>query len=344
MLVTALGVLGVVVVVGALGGLGRAVGAVGGLFSGFIDEVTSTATPSTTIAPISDAPTIASPDEPYTSEATIDLVVTIPPNMVGRDETRVRIYLTLPDQVAAQVEERSVGTGPRVVIPIALTPGENGFSATIATPGGESESSRIVTFILDQDAPVIVLSSPAENATINRDVVTLVGKTQARSTLVARNEANGASIAGEAGSDGSFELVLAIAAGTNGIQITATDPAGNPGELVVSVRRGSGVLAANLSASRYTFSANKLPQNIQLTVVVTDPDGRALAGATATFSLTMPGIPAITFEATTAGDGSAVFVTSLPAGTAQGQGLATVLVTTSEFGAATDRTVITIQK
>lgn len=344
MLVTALGVLGIVVVVGALGGLSRAVGAVGGLFSGFIEKVTSTAAPTATIAPISDAPTIASPDEPYTSEATIDLVVTIPPDMLGRDETRVRIYLTLPDQVAAQVEERSVGTGPRVVIPIALTPGENGFSATIATPGGESESSPIVTFILDQEAPAITLSSPKENATINRDVVTMVGKTQARSTLIARNEANGASIAGEAGSDGSFELVLAIAAGTNGIQITATDPAGNAGELVVSVRRGSGALTAGLSASRYTFSANKLPQDIQLTVVVTDPDGRALAGATATFSLTMPGLPAITFEATTAGDGSAVFVTSLPAGTAQGQGLATVLVTTSEFGVATDRTVITIQK
>ncbi len=343
-LVTALGVLGVVVLSGALGGLNRAVGAVGGIFTGFIDDVTATPTPSATIAPIADAPTIAPPDEPYTSETAIDLVVTLPPDVVGREGTTVRTYLTLPDQVAAPIDERPIGSGPRVIVPVELTPGENGFSATIVTPGGESESSPLVTYILDVEPPNIALSSPKDKATVNRDVVTLQGKTQARSTIIARNEANGASIAGQAGSDGSFELVLALTTGTNGIQLTATDPAGNVGELVISVRRGSGTLTASLSASRYSFSAANLPQDIQLTVLVTDPDGRPLSGASATFSLTMPGLPAITSDTTTAGDGTAVFATSLPKGTGQGQGLATVLVTTSEFGVATDRTVITITK
>lgn len=343
-LVATLGVLGVVVVFGALGGLTRAVGAVTGLFSGFLDDVSATPMPSATVAPVSDSPTVEAPEEPYTSATTIDLVVTLPPNMVGLEGAKVRIYLTLPEQVAAPIGERSVGTGPRVVFPVELTPGENGFSATVVTPGGESESSPIVTFILDTEPPAITLSSPNDNATVNRDVVTLVGKTQARSTVIARNEANGASIAGQAGSDGSFELVLAITAGSNGIAITATDPAGNIGELVLSVQRGSGALKAQLTSSRYTFSAGNLPMEITLTVLVTDPDGQPLGGATATFSLTMPGLPAITFESTTAGDGSAVFATSLPAGTTQGQGLATVLVTTSEHGSATDRTVITIAK
>lgn len=336
--------LGVVVVVGAVGGLSRAVAAVGGIFTGFFDDVTATPKPSATIAAISDAPTVEAPDEPYTSAASIDLVVTLPADTVGRTGSTVRIYLTLPEQAAAPIAERPVGVGPRVVFPVELTPGENGFSATVITAGGESEPSPIVTFVRDNEPPTIAVTSPKDNAVVNRDVVTIVGKTQARSTLVARNEANGASIAGEAGSDGSFELILALAGGTNAITITATDPAGNPGETVLTVRRGSGALKAQLTANRYTFSAAKLPLDVVLRVTVTDPDGQPLSGATVTFSLTMPGLPAITSDAKTGADGRATFTTSLPKGTAQGQGLATVLVTTRDFGSATDRSVITIAK
>ena len=343
-LVAGLTTLGVVVVAGAVGGLSRAVGAIGDTFSSFVEDVTATVAPSATIATISDAPSVEAPDEPYTSAGAIDLVVTLPPDTVGRAGAMVRIFLTLPDQAAAPIAERPVGAGPRVVFPVELTPGENGFSATVVTAGGESEPSPIVTFIRDNEPPTIVVSSPKNDAIVNRDVVTLVGKTQARSTLVARNEANGASIAAEAGSDGSFELVLALAAGSNAISIAATDPAGNLGESVLTVRRGSGALKAQLTANRYTFSAAKLPLDIVLRVVVTDPDGRPLGGATATFSLTMPGLPAITAYATTGADGLASFSTSLPKGTARGQGLATVLVTTAEFGSATDRSVITIAK
>ncbi len=343
-LTAGIAVLGVIVVFGALGGLGQAVGAIGGIFTGFIDDVTATVEPSATVAPIAEAPTVEAPDEPYTNATSIDLVVTLPRDLASREGAKVRIYLTLPDQVAAPIDERTVGTGPRVVFPVQLTPGENGLSATIITPGGESESSPIVTFILDTEAPAITVTSPKDNGTVNRDVVTLVGKTQARSTLIARNAENGASIAGEAGSDGSFELVLGIASGTNEITITATDPAGNVGELAMKVRRGSGALSAQLSSNRYTFSIRNLPQGITLTARVNDPDGQPLGGATATFSLTIPGLPAITFDAKTKSDGSAVFSTSLPDGAAVGQGLATILVTTNEFGTATDRTVITIAK
>lgn len=343
-LVAVLAVLGVIVVAGAVGGLSRVAGAIGEIFTGFVDDVTATAEPSATAASISHAPTVEAPDEPYTSAETIDLIVTLPPDTVGRSDARVRIFLTLPDQAAAPIAERPAGVGPRVVFPVDLTPGENGFSATVVTSGGESEPSPIVTFIRDNEPPVIVVSSPKDNAVVNRDVATLVGKTQARSTLVARNQANGASIAGEAGADGSFELVIAISGGSNLITITATDPAGNPGESTITVRRGSGALKVQLTANRYTFSAAGLPRDIALRVVVTDPDGRPLGGAMVTFSLTMPGLPAITSDAATNAEGRATFSTSLPKGTAQGQGLATVLVTTSEFGTATDRSVITIAK
>ena len=59
------------------------------------------------------------------------------------------------------------------------------------------------------------------------------------------------------------------------------------------MRKGSGRLTANLTGSAYRFKASKLPRNITLTVTVTGPDGRRLAGATALFTISVPGLEAI---------------------------------------------------
>jgi hypothetical protein len=77
---------------------------------------------------------------------------------------------------------------------------------------------------------------------------------------------------------------------------------------------------------------------------VTDPDGRALAGAKVTFTLSLPGIATITRDGRTNSSGRAVFETTIPRAATRGQGLAAVLVKTSEFGSIDDRTVITITK
>jgi hypothetical protein len=210
---------------------------------------------------------------------------------------------------------------------------------------GESDPSSVVTYILDQTAPKVTISSPKEGAAISRDSVLVKGKTQAESMIVLRNDANGATATTQAGTDGLFEARIALGAGTNGITVTATDPAGNTGSSIVTVRRGSGTLTASLTASSYRLSVKSLPTNLELVVTVTDPDGRALGGATALFTVSIPGLETIvSSEVTTSGNGTAVFRTRIPKGAQVGSGLASVLVTTSEYGTTSDREPLTLVK
>jgi hypothetical protein len=292
---------------------------------------------------ISDAPQVEIPEEPYTSEDSVDLVVIVPAALAGDTEHRIRVYLALKDQNPAAIGEWPIGTTQRVVIPVELEKGINEFSVSLVGPGGESEPSPLVRYVLDTSNPKITITSPKNNGKVNRKAVQIEGKTQARATLIARNEANDSSVSVVAESDGSFELSLPLASGSNVIRIEATDPAGNVGSAKLTVRRGSGKVTVSLRSSVYQIKRSQLPEPIRLTLVATDPDGKPLAGASVTFTLSLPGIPAIAREATTNGNGRASFETTIPKAAARGQGLAAVLVTTSEFGAVDGRTVITIK-
>lgn len=344
LLVVAVVALGGAVFVSATGGIGSLVRALGASVSGFMDDITATPTPSSTPIIIADAPVIASPTEPYTNQPRVDLEVRVPDEFVGGSGVRVRIYLALEGQAAAPIAEVPVGSTIRLLVPVDLTPGRNDLSATIVEGGVESEASPVVTYILDTEPPTFTLSAPADGQTVNRPDVAITGTTQPRTTILARNEANATSISGQAATDGTFTLTLPLEPGPNGIRLTGTDPAGNAGELIFSVVRGSGALAATLTASAYRVSVASLPVSLQLSVLVTDPDGAPLEGATVTFSLTVPGIPPVAKEATTGGDGRATFSTTLPTGVTEGAGLATVLVATSGFGSTSAQKTITIVK
>lgn len=334
--------LGAAVLLTATGGIPKVVNLIGSSFSGFVRSISATPSPSPSAVTIDGSPVIAAPPEPYTNQARVDLQVTLPPKIVGNAAARLRIYLTLEGQEPAPIAEIPVASTTRQVVPVDLTTGRNDFSATVLESGVESASSPVVTFILDAEPPKLTIVAPKDGATVNADSVDISGSTQPRTELVARDEANGASVTAQAGTDGTFTLTLPLAPGPNGIAIHATDPAGNSSDTVLSVLQGSGKLSANLSASSYRISAAGLPASIQLSVLVTDPDGNPLAGAQVTFSLTVPGIPPITKDAVTAGDGRSTFTTVLPAGVTPGSGLATVLVTTTDFGSTSDRSAITI--
>jgi hypothetical protein len=324
-------------------GVGVVVGGIGSTVTGFIAGVTSTPTPAPTVVVTSGAPSIQQPTEPYTSEATVDLVVTVPSGLAGDPDHRIRVYLTLPDQNPAALQEAALAEGARNVIPVQLENGINDFSVTIVgTDGTESDSSAVVRYVFDNVAPKITVTSPKNNAVVNGKAVTLTGKTQARTTLLARNDANGSSIAGTAETDGTFKLSLALATGVNKITISGTDPAGNTSEMSINVRRGSGKLTAALTASTYQIKRSKLPEPVTLFATVTDPDGRPLADTDVTFTLSMPGIPTVTIDRKTDADGTASFKTTIPKGATLGQGSATVLVTSATFGSTEDFTVITI--
>ena len=202
--------------------------------------------------------------------------------------------------------------------------------------------SAVARFVFDASPPKITITSPKNNAVVNGKAVTLKGKTQARTTLLARNDASGSSIAGTAGADGTFALSLALSPGVNTITIVGTDPAGNVTETSLKVKRGSGKLTAKLTASTYQIKRSRLPEPMTLSATVTDPDGKALANADVTFTLSMPGIPTVTVDGKTNANGRASFSTTIPKGADIGQGSATVLVTSKELGSTEDYTVISI--
>jgi hypothetical protein len=336
--------LGAVVVFAGVGVLGNVVGAVTKAFDQAISSVTTKPSPSPTLAVAPNAPSLSVPAESYTNQASVDLTGTIPSGFIGREGAAIRIYRTLPDHGPEQIAEQNVGATAGFTVPgLQLAKGRNDFSATLVDTGGESAPSTVVTYILDTTKPKIVISKPGKDAVVNGKSVTLVGKTQARSALVAKNLANNASINGTAGDDGTFSLVLAIAPGPNSIRITATDPANNEGVVVVNVNRGAGTLHAGITSSRYQFSRKSLPSDLTLTVDVNNPDGHALVGATVTITLTLPGVAPITRTLTTDATGQVHWRVTIPRA-ATGRGVAAALVHTKDFGDTSDQTFINITR
>ncbi|HEX5148667.1 MAG TPA: hypothetical protein VFW02_06265, partial [Candidatus Limnocylindrales bacterium] len=342
-LIAAVGLLGVTVLYLGAGGLGSAFNGITASLGGFITSITAAPTPKPSAFAVSDPPFLQQPAEPYTTEETVDLVVTVPSAVAGDPDSRIRVYLALKDQAPAPIQEAPVAATAQTVIPVELTKGINDFSVTIVGPGGESDPSPVVRYVLDQSPAKITIYSPKEGAVVNGTTVEIKGKTQGRTSLIARNAANGSSTSGAAGSDGLFTLRLGISTGTNEITITGTDPAGNVKEFVLTVRRGSGKLTAVLGASAYRLSVARLPQDITLTAAASDPDGNPLVGADLTFTLSIPGIPTVTQDVQTDEQGRASFTTSVPVGADPGQGSATILLSSEEFGSAQDYTVITIE-
>ncbi len=274
------------------------------------------------------------------------MTVNVPTTVTGKAGYTVRLYVTLPDKDPEVVAEVPVGkTAVQVLTDIQLVPGRNDIEAAIAGPGGESERSAVATWILDQSKPKVSVISPKNNAQIAKDKekVTIKGKSQARAEIRVQNAANGAIATTTSGKDGLWQVSIALDRGSNAITVTATDPAGNTNTTTLNLRRGSGKLAAVLSGSAYRFKASKLPRKITLEVVVTDPAGKKLKGATALFTISVPGVEAIVSgEITTDAQGRASFTTNIPSGAMAGSGLATVLVTTDSDGSVTDRQVLTI--
>ncbi len=338
--------IGGVIVFAGVGVLGRVVGSVAASLQDTFAKVTESPSPSPTEIVTPNAPSLTVPSESYTNQKTVDLTGTVPSAFIGQPGVTVKIYRTLPDQAPEQIDEIPVGeTAGFTAAGIELANGRNDFTATlVGASGTESGPSKAVTYVLDKVKPKIVITKPSKTAVVNGKSVTIVGKTQPRSELVATNEANHASITGTADDAGTFTLVLAIANGPNGIRISATDPANNQASVVINVNRGKGKLTAEITASRYQFVRKQLPDNVVLTAVVTDPDGKPLDGATVQFSLIMRGVDPITRTLTTDGEGRARWNVTIPKGAGLGRGVAAVLVQTKQYGQASAQTFLNVNK
>jgi hypothetical protein len=343
----ALAALGVGVLLIASGGLGRVAGFVGTAFDGFVTDLTKTPVPSAPDLVAVDAPTLEAPDEPYTNVAKLDLVGTVPAAAAGQPDIRLRIYVALGKGVPGLAVETAVPQATQhFTVPVTLSNGMNTFTATIIGPTTvESPQSAAVIFILDTTKPKITISAPKANAIVNARTAQVTGTTQGRSTLNLHNLTTNATVTGAADEKGAFSIGVPIGTGTNKIQVTATDPAGNVNSTTVTVRHGSGGLTANLTVPFFQVKLGQLPKSVTLFVTVTDPDGRALQGANVTFTLAVPGVSPITSSTVvTSNTGKASFTTTIPKGATTGTCSVTVIVSTTKFGNTTDQTAITIKK
>jgi len=337
--------LGVVIVTTVTGVLPRVVSSFGTALGGVTGSILKTPIPGESLAAIPGAPTLAAPENPTTNKPSAVVAGTVPADVVGRDGYVVRLYVALPDQDPVALREVAVGETTSFVVPdLPLEPGRNDVAATIVGPGGESEKSPTITYVLDAEKPTVKVTSPKNRATVNSATVKITGKTQGKATVVARNEANGTAATTTANASGAFTLEVPLSEGTNGIALTATDLAGNVGTAVLTVRHGSGRLGVALSASPSRISAARLPRAILLRALVTDPNGRPLPGVTVTFTLSIGNVPALTGEDTTDGSGRATFGARIPKGATVGIGLGTAFVTAAGLGDASDRVTITIVK
>ncbi len=329
------------------GAFGPFVGGVVNGFGGLVATVGAAvgSAPPTEAPPTSDAPSIVTPAEPYTNDDAVDVTVNVPQDIVGDAQYTLRLYVAVGDAEPTLVVEQPIGqTSVQLIPSVALEKGRNAFQASIVGPGGESERSAIATWVLDTSKPKLTIISPADGSSTNKDNVTIKGKTQAGSSVRLKNDDNGATTTVDANKDGLFEGKIRISPGLNAIQITTVDPAGNPNDASITIRKGSGKTTAKLTATAYQFRTNGLPKSVTFTVQVTDPDGKPIADATALFTVSVPGLEAIVSgEIKTNENGTARFTTSIPKGAMRGSGLATVLVDTDEFGTLTDRQVLTVR-
>jgi hypothetical protein len=328
------------------GGLTTLATGVSSAVTGFVDKVTSTPSPSASPIIELSVPTLDAPAEPYTNQPAVDITGTIPLQFLGEEGLNVRLYVTPKDVETTFVAEQPIADRASFVFPsVALLDGSQEFTATLATSDeNESDPSATITFILDKAKPKISVSSPKNNAIVNGRNATIKGKTQGRSTIIVRNERNGASASATAAPDGTFEVPIALGPGANAIVIGVTDPAGNEAEAKLTIRKGSGKLVASLRASRYQFSRRDLPDPITISVTVTDPDGRAVKNAQVTFTLSVPGLEAVVADGRTDGSGRASFKTTIPKGASTGGGTIAALVDAGDLGQVTDRTAITISR
>ena len=329
----------------ASGGIGPILSSLGAAFGSAVGRLTATPVPTDVTLPPTDSPRIASPKQPYTNEEMVNLAVTVPAEAVGDPVAVVRLYLTLEGLEPAPVGEWPVASTSLMVIPFQLEKGRNLISATLVRSATEeSEHSPVVTWILDLNPPKINIASPEDGEDVETPQALIRGSTQGETTLVARNAANSASISTVAARDGSFEFELPLVHGDNEIEITATDPAGNKNSKKLTLVQGSTEMRINLRASAYTISVKDHPSSLQLVVVVRDPSGDPIAGATAFFTLQIPGLAPISNELVTGADGRATFTTPLIGELETGSGVGTVLVTSETYGEKTDRVTLNFVK
>jgi bacillopeptidase F len=309
-------------------------GQLAGAFDGALAHISSAApaTPPPSGATL-DTPTLDAPEnDGYTNQAIAAISGSVPGAITGKDGYKVRVYAMGKDGSRRQVAEVAVGATTQFTTgAVELVEGPNSFAASILSPSGEGQPSPIVVFTLDTQPPPLSVTSPPDGSRQSTTTVAISGRTDAGATVSVRNRnSTGSGPGGKtAGEDGRFSITVALVAGTNTIDLTATDRAGNSTTAQLTLKRDYGQLAAHLSVSPVKFGTST-PATLKLSVQATSEDGSPLDGATVVYTVTVQGLgPIVSPELTTDSLGVAEWRVTI-SGAAAGVGEAGVLVTTPE--------------
>lgn len=333
-------VLGLLTITFGLGLLGTVASQVGSAFGNAMAHLSSQAAPAAAPAsglaldtPVLDAP----PNDGYTNQSKLNLTGRVPAGAIGQSGDVIRIYSIDTDNNRHQVAQINVGATSRFVSQeMTLTEGQNVYVASLVTPTGEGQLSPKLTYILDTKPPTITVSSPAQGTLQKSSSIDVVGKTDPGARVSIRNEVaiGGAPANQVVGSDGKFRLTVALVTGSNTIDITSVDQAGNPGTYTLSLRRDRGLLAAHLVVKPVRFSSTA-HTTMTLTIHATTANGSPLANASVVFSIQVPGPAVMTKQMTTDSKGMATWQFEISSAFV-GNGNASVLVTTASGDVISD--------
>ena len=212
---------------------------------------------------------------------------------------------------------------------VPLTEGVNSITLAVSGPSGESLHSAPVEIELDSTVPPIDLLQPSAGEAIYAPIASLRGTSEAGATLTVTNESTQQARSLVVPTSGAFEISVDLLGGFNPLRLDARDAAGNESHARLTVERREGSPSVRLRLARTALNAAALPTTVWLEAEVRDASGAPIDGAEVVFSLSPPGLPTFTYNATTL-NGVARWPSVRISGEAQvGQGLATVLVTLS---------------
>jgi hypothetical protein len=266
------------------GGLGGALGnAFGGLFP-------SAAPAASASAPDIPTPQLDRPLSAYTQLPSIDISGHLPGDVAGTSDM-LHVYVGGTLHAQQQVPT----TNDFTVSAVPLAEGPNVITATLVTADGESGPSAPITINFDDVPPPLTLTSPKDGAAVTTATVAVKGTTQPGATVTVHDANTGGIPSVTANAAGAFGVNVTLAQGPNVLTITAADPAGNRTTKTLTVTHGSGALKAKLTLSWSTMSNKNVASSpLRITVLVNDATGKPITvGATATFTVSPPGQPAI---------------------------------------------------
>ena len=318
------------------GGLGGAIAGLGNSLGGLVGGIVgSSASPGSSEAVTPEgAPRLDAPVNPWTNVAAWDVRGILPSGVAGSTSMKLRVFVG-----ETLVAEVPVPTTADFLVPaVPLQPGWNDIGAAILDATGEGPRSASIRVNFDDQPPVLRVTAPKDKAKITAGKVTVSGTTQAGSTVAVQNGLTGGSVSVLAAANGSFKVDIDLGDGSNPLDITSTDPAGNQTAQIVTVTHGNGQLAAKLTLSAVRIDQAALPENLTITVTVTDVGGRLVSGAKVDFSISPPGQPTSTHTTVTAG-GVATWSVSIPkVGTTKASGFVTARVTLTDGRVVTTST------